>query len=99
MSPPIPKPISSPGARDGLSPTPLPLRLLVDVLTGVLEFLARCTDIRRLPVSGRSTPPHARPLSIAFQYSAGSPYFLSSHMSLRSLVVSISGIDGAGCIV
>ena len=41
----------------------------------------------------------AHPLSRRFQYRAGRPYFLSSHMSRRSLVMSMTGNDGLGSIV
>lgn len=37
-----------------------------------------------------------RPRSNTFQYSHGSPYFFSNHMSYLSRKVSMSGIDGEG---
>ena len=42
---------------------------------------------------------YARPVRIRFQYSAGRPRRLRYHMSRRSWVVSINGIEGAGFMV
>lgn len=42
---------------------------------------------------------YARPVRISFQYRASRPRRLRYHMSRRSWVVSINGIEGVGFIV
>ena len=64
-----------------------------------LEHRPVVAQVALAVVTVRRSTVHARPVRMAFQYNAGSPRLLRNHMSRRSRVVSISGIEGAGCIV
>ena len=72
----------------------LPSSQLVFVTAGVRD--SWCS--RRL-ASDTSSNGQARPLSMRFQYSAGRPYFLRSHMSRRGFLVLMSGMLGVGVTV
>lgn len=64
----------------------------------LLSALPLATSVTTEQIPGGSGG-YMRPVRIMFQYSQGRPRRLRYHMSVRSWVVSISGMLGAGCMV